>query len=289
MKKIIFIAIASTSLCYSQKNIADVLFSTSTTAIELTSITGYNLSELNLMKENIEIPDGFTEYPCIKHLCENIDTSSYRYYKKYDISGDGINDLIYSTYCGTEEYQNFLWIRIGKKFKFCGLYIGEIMRIVRRYPFEPCSFFLRTGYCCAGYIGDYTFYEPILNKQHIAWEPVRTFQEYDDTEIPSKLIYPIPFVITEAKYRLRESPIIIDSLDNEKSSRENRKVFGNILAEYPKGCTGLTFAEHKGADGRIWWFVIMDKSDSLSYDRFYGGSRTYKCGWMSSKYLKLLN
>ncbi|GJM60444.1 hypothetical protein PEDI_09960 [Persicobacter diffluens] len=98
---------------------------------------------------------------------------------------------------------------------------------------------------------------------------------------------PIAFQTLNESYTLRVTPEIVKEglfvdLDPEK---------GNVLSHYPKGTEGIALAEKVDKTGRIWWYVLIDTSNQYTKSNIYLGSIEgdgYVSGWMSSRYLQIL-
>lgn len=107
--------------------------------------------------------------------------------------------------------------------------------------------------------------------------------------LPDKRMPTKRFVVRNDKYKLREQPVIDDKHDEQESDFEGMPIYGNALAEFGKGSKGEAIAEKPDETGRVWWFVIMDGDAKVEYDRFYGDQKASKAGWMSSRFLEVLN
>jgi hypothetical protein len=101
------------------------------------------------------------------------------------------------------------------------------------------------------------------------------------TEIPECFSLNIKFEVQNTPYILRATPEINDSEAIHNFER------GNIVAEYGKEDRGIALASRTDETGRIWWFVVMEKSNHSALFHNYAIFRSQKwAGWMSSKFLK---
>ena len=99
--------------------------------------------------------------------------------------------------------------------------------------------------------------------------------------LPERTIEPIRFSVKNSINKLRLAPEINDTIEIQEN------IIGNTLTEYKKGAVGTALACSTDETGRVWWFVKMDIQNDYGLNRFYRDKDKYKCGWMSSTYLKI--
>jgi hypothetical protein len=254
------------------------------TQAQLTPLTAVELKEI---QNSLELP---TEN-CLDHVKMKIEDDSIEEYLwgfyKYDFSDDGIDDLIFISYCGGEEYQNFIWIKKDNKFYYSGLLWGTLVKVYRAQDLKALSVVTRGGWCCSGYVGYINLYTPSSYNQVTKYSLEKSVREFGGITLPDKRIPAKRFVVKNDKYKLREQPIINDKYDEQKSEFERKPVYGNTLAEFGKGSKGEAIAEKTDETGRVWWFVIMAPDAKATYNRFYGNQKASKAGWMSSRFLEM--
>jgi hypothetical protein len=255
------------------------------TQAQLTPLTATELKEI---QNSIELP---TEY-CLDHVKMRIADNSIEEwlwgFYKYDFSGDGIDDLIFISYCGGEEYRNYFWVKKDKKYYYSGLAMGTLVKLYRTQDSKALSVVTRGGFCCLGYIGFINLYTPQIDNQIITYKLEKSVREVGHITLPEKRMPTKRFIVKNDKYKLREQPVINDKYDAYESDFEHKPVYGNTLAEFSKGSKGEAIAEKSDETGRVWWFVIMDPDARAEYNRFYGDQTASKAGWMSSRFLEVL-
>jgi hypothetical protein len=285
--RLILLAILLPLSAHAQSNVADILFSDSH-SVNYQDVRQCTLREVLPLRKFV-MRDASWRSSCHDSLSLEGDSSSLTLFRFVDFSGDGVNDLIYTSYCMSETQMNFLWRRVDDSLHFVGSCIGTLLYLYRSNVLEPYSLVVVTGYCCAGYVGDYDSYRCEEATNSLRHEPLLTVREFDETVFPKTKMTPIAFVVAQEGYRLRSSPMIVDSVDTLASEHEEVEVRGNTLARFTKGSKGIAVAKQTDSTGRVWWFVIMDRKARTIYSRFYGDSQASVCGWMSSRFLSRLN
>lgn len=207
---------------------------------------------------------------------------------KVDFSGDGVDDLIFSTYCRSEEIKNYFWVRKNDRYYYSGLMIGTLVKLFHTTDSRALSAATRGGWCCFGQIGFNNLYTPTIDNQGLKYKLVKSVSEYGNITLPDKTMPTKRFVVMNDKYKLRQHPVIDDKYNELDSDFERMPVYGNTLAKFLKGSKGEAIAEKEDEIGRVWWFVIMDADAKVEYNRFHDDANEYKAGWMSSRFLKVI-
>lgn len=207
-------------------------------------------------------------------------------FNKFDL-GMGREGIICSSYFGSEEMHNAIWMKQGNYYKFSGQLIGKIIKIFRDTNKQPFTIVTISGWCCASGIGAFNLYNPTNHSGVISYELTQSIQDHASIKMPEGRMKPKRFQVVEQLYRLRESPEIEDK--PYMNEFEGDEVIGNVLAEFKKGDKGMAIAEKADNTGKIWWFVIMEPTAEQTYSRFYDNKSQYTMGWMSSRYLKVIN
>jgi hypothetical protein len=284
--KLFFAVAFSSIICFSQTNIADVLYPRSPDTLVYSDLPAYTLDELKNIQKSIEAPK-MPNDNCQFRTSDFLDTSRTQYFRKIDLNGDGQLDIIYSLNNCADELLNLIWIKQNNTYKFFNSYFGTISRLFKN-PNKGHSLLIRTGYCCGGYVAHYKdipFDKDIIG----SYEKRINICEFINTQFPTEKISPRKFVILNDKAPLRTSHEINNSLDSLRSHAEvNIAVYGNIVAEYIQGSTGKLISEFSDSLGEHWYFVLMDNKNLMNYNRFYSDYNTYKCGWINSKDIKIL-
>ena len=283
----LFIAILINALvCYSQTNIADVLYPISSDTTEYSAIPIYSPDELNTIMKNIEVPTLPNIY-CQFSQCDFLDSVKSTQFRKIDINGDGEMDIIYSANGYSDEILNFIWIKQPNYYKFIEYHFGTIVRVFRNKN-NSHSLLIRSGYCCGGQFGSYQLYDPSNKDIHrIMDNQFNTICEFMGTEFPKEKTMSKPFHTIRDKAPLRTSHELLNLLDSSRCAFYEA-VYGNIIAEYVERSTGKILSEYTDSMGGHWYFVLMDPKDLIGYNRFYNAHFSFKCGWINSKDIKIL-
>jgi hypothetical protein len=284
----LFIAISFiSSICLSQTNIADILYPRSADTLIYSDLPTYTIDELSVIQNSIvESPEKITE-GCVFDKSYFLDTSKTQYFKKIDLNGDGQMDIIYTSNHCADELIQLVWIKYNNDYKFLRRCVGSICRLFRNQN-KKFSLLIRTGYCCGGYVAHYKLYNPFFKDKNelFAGQEIKICEFYD-TQFPQEKISPRHFTTLTDKVPLRLSHNYNNSLDSLRSQAEGRTVYGNIIAEYAERSTGKLLGEYLDNNGEHWYFVLMDNKNFVGYDRFYEDYKTFKCGWVNSKDIKI--
>lgn len=253
---------------------------------QLTPVTEKELKEI---QKSIELPSDECLNPFKKTEFDDQDRADLLgRVTKIDFSGDGKDDLIFSTYCRSEEVRNYFWVREDNRYKYSELMIGTIIKLFRTQDSKALSVVTRGGWCCMGQIGFINLYTPVTDNQTVKYKLGKSVSEFGRMTVPDKRMPVKKFIVINDKYKLRESPFINDTYNVEDSDFEHMPVYGNTLAMYSKGSKGVAIAEQSDETGRIWWFVIMNEDAKTTYSRFYKDDTDSKMGWMSSRFLEVI-
>ena len=282
----LFIAILiNTLVCYSQTNIADVLYPLSSDTTEYLAIPIYNHDELNSVIKDIEAPT-LPNIMCQFSQCDFLDSVKSKQFRKIDINGDGEMDIIFSTGGCSDEILNLIWIKQKYYYKFIEFHWGTIVRVFRNNN-NSHSLLIRSGYCCGGQFGSYQLYDPSNKDFHrIIENQSNVICEFMDTQFPKGKTMSKPFHTIRDKAPLRTSHEELNLLDSSRCAFYEA-VYGNIIAEYVIRSTGKILSEYTDSMGEHWYFVLMDPKDLIGYNRFFNAHFSFKCGWINSKDVKI--
>jgi hypothetical protein len=207
----------------------------------------------------------------------------------FDLSGDDLKDIIYESNFGAEEKHVIIWINRGDGYYFSSFLSGSLSKVGRYSQSESYYLIIKSGFCCLSELGNVTQVLPVEIGNKIQYTTINNYKYFVGLEVPDSLSFPIEFEIQNEKYKLRLSP----KIDNEPDTRSRYfdhadEGLGNIIAEFDSGSKGTAIAQKKGEGNRIWWFVIMDLNSKTSYSLFWDDENSYKMGWMSSRYLRII-
>lgn len=245
-------------------------------------------SELKAIQHQIEL---LNQEGCLYLIKMNIDGNNFKEllqgFKKFDISGDGIDDLIFSSPCASEEMKNHFWVKKDNKYYYVGLTPGTLELYSSDHS-KPLTIITGSGGGTGSSFDLINLYTPSITDGRIKYKLKKQVEKYISTTFPEKRMYEKSFIVKNDKYNLRHSPVIDDKYNADESDFEGTAVYGNTLAKFAKESKGTAIAEKIDDAGRVWWFVIMDEDAKTTYSRFYSGANVSTMGWMSSRFLKVI-
>lgn len=203
-----------------------------------------------------------------------------------DYNLDGISDLLYTGYNGSESELFYLYRGYSNHvFEPTIQLVGSLKSCSKPTGSSLFSFTIVNYDCCAGYINRIEHYAPILENNYIAYKLQSKFAYLNFTDFPeTQFSKPKRFKTTAPSYNLRATPELNDSTQLAED------VYGNIFAKYPELSEGLALAKTTDSTGRIWWFVSMKSLCQPDWSLYYSGQNSnhtpHVLGWMSSKYLE---
>lgn len=213
--------------------------------------------------------------------------SSTDFFHFLDFNNDGIRDMIYQGLLGGESQFVVLLKGNGTSFEKTIVLAGKIFWTNEPSIAEGLRFRLYNYACCMGRNYFIEYYSPKIrhDKFEFILENRETF--IDETVFPTvKFKELIAFETINEEYNLRISP----KIDNETDYWGHGE-FGNDIATYPKGSTGIALAESTDDTGRVWWFVKMTNNignKGIFMDGDNNEEPYYSYGWVSSRYVNVL-
>lgn len=278
------------AISFSQKfnKIGDIVFPSENeiTGLGLTPLTALELKEI---QGQLELPnDSGCLYLVKVKIAEKAFEELLPGFKKYDISGDGIDDLILSNPCASEEMNNHFWVKKDSKYYHSAHIVGTVLKIYKADDSNALSIVTSSDWCCAPYVGSVNLFTPMITDEKIQYKLKKRVKEFVSLTVPEKRMFEKRFIVKNDKYNLRDSPVVNDKYDADISAFEGMAVYGNTLAQFVKGSKGTAIAEKIDDTGRVWWFVIMAEDAKADYNRFYGDDNASKMGWMSSRFLEVI-
>jgi hypothetical protein len=292
-KKTIFIIILFSSLSVfaveAKKEITDILFR-EYKQISFEKLPKSSVEELVTIIPNLEISSEYANEFDIMTDTEYFEGIS-NVYRLHDFTGDGIEDLIYNGYVGSEEMFFALWEKQNNKFRIAGITWGEIAKIFLESTNNKIySFALISGLCCDGFVGDIKTFSPVFKAGNLTYMEKYSYRFFVWTSFPDEyeVISKKRFQIKTDSCSLRDSPETDNKYNKELSGFEDMPVYGNIIAKLAKGSTGTAYAKFQDELENLWWFVALDTNARATYKRFYRDTCAYKCGWIDTKFLDII-
>lgn len=257
--------------------------------VKLDTLKTINKTEFHNILPLLGLPSDEKKRIYLKEFIDKIDEfPELRRFYYFDISGDGIDDLIFNGFKGGEELGIIIWIKSGTNFYFSNAFLGEIKRFIKELQNKPYKIVTRSGFCCASHIGNINLIIPELNNDHLMYSNSNTYKLYYNLSVPDSAISPIEFQVTQQNCKLRYEPIVNNNIDSFMTSISGKAFHGNILAEFEQGSDGVAFAEKNYCNNK-WWFVALNPNSRTINSQFYNDIDAYKLGWIDSRYLNTEN
>lgn len=209
-------------------------------------------------------------------------------FSTFDFSGDGVDDLIFSSYCAQPEMRNYLWVREGNQYVYAGFIGGTILKALRDQWAPGFLMLVTSGPASTSRAGAITIYALHREKGVIALRVRKKVLAFDGLMAPELGMRPVRFTVGKDKQPLRTAPERQDDYDAAASGAEKRPVHGNILAEFPRGEKGEAISEYKDIRGVRWWFVVMQEDARTVSSRFPEDPDGHKAGWMEATNLEVV-
>lgn len=282
------ILLQSSAFARNENKLPDIIFPSDDKITE-SQLVPLKTTELKEVQKSIELTSDFCLDQIKTRIKENLIDEWAWGFKKYDFSGDGTEDLIFTSYCGGEELRNYIWTKKDNKYYYGGVLEGTLSKLYRSHDSKALTIVTRSGWCCVSYVGSINLYSPELNDEILKYRLQKKIKEFYGLAIPDQRMRPRRFTVKNDKYKLRESPVINEKYDEYASGLEGQPVYGNSIAEFKKGSQGVAIAEKPDGTGRVWWFVIMDEDAKTEKNRFNDDQNASKAGWMSSRYLEVID
>lgn len=197
-----------------------------------------------------------------------------------ELNGDDNPDLVFSGQIYGEEWSTLIWIKVDSLYRFIDHLWGTPVLMYRDSAHGKCSIVTVGGYCCTGYIGEYSLFVPTVDSGLFTYRHISTFSRFLDLEIPSKRIPMNQFVVSDSTILLRESAHVDNAMDSERSRFEGKSVYGNIIATLRRHSRGVILSEKSDSLGQHWYFVAMLPGSQVSSSRFYNSHNSHMTGWI---------
>lgn len=207
-----------------------------------------------------------------------------RFFHRFDVDADGIDDIIYSgsALCAEGDV-TLLWFGRKYGFEIRQDYLWGI-RALRILPGDPARVGSVAIGCCDALDDRYsigTLNNPSYSgdRDHLSERTV-----VKDMTLPGILFGQIRFGVSGKELVLRSSPETDDRYEEGRGEYMGNAVFGNILSKYLPGCGGVVVGSNKKGESELWYFVLLD-----SCERFRTHSPfEVSAGWVRASEIELL-
>ena len=209
-----------------------------------------------------------------------------------DFNGDGLNDVIYNGHIsGSEAEYIIIFINTGKTFVHIFTEIQKFHKIVFSND-KVTKLYIQDGGCCCEYILINKIYDVDYSAKVPKMKLISQMQYLNNSveKYPSNYFdKPVKFKVLNNKYNIRFSPILDDTTEVWYCGEPKN---GNSLGKIKSGSMGYALAESIDATGRVWWYVAITPESKI-YESMYHDDdirpNTYKLGWISSRFVEVIN
>lgn len=206
-----------------------------------------------------------------------------------DINNDGLDDVVFDGMSGGEPREIAIFLNNGNTFsKIFTDYQGITKIEIQNGILTKIN--IKDWGCCANFIVTTKFYDVEYKDGVFEFNQKMSFKYVENTVLPDKYWSATKTVeILNDNYNLRFSPEIDDKtiiyLDTEPT-------FGNTIGKLSKNSFAIALGESTDATGRIWFFVALTPEFELKESYLYDSKnemKSYKCGWISSRFVDIQN
>lgn len=241
-----------------------------------------------LIKQFIELtPEEFPHYklnepymPTIRDLFNSLHV--------VDINGDGLDDIIFDGSNGSEAKEIAIFLNKGNSFKRIFTDYQGILRL----EFENGvlnKIRIKDWGCCAAYVTTTKFYNVEYANGEFKFTQKMSFSYVDKTILPKAYWRNTKEVrILNDNYNLRFSPELDDKSEVYFEGTPTR---GNTIGKVAINARAIALAESTDLTGRVWFFVAVYPEDKVKSTHFYYNPdeiKSYKCGWVSSRFVEIV-
>ena len=203
-----------------------------------------------------------------------------------DLNADGLYDIVFDGQSGGEPREISIYLNTGDNFEN----VLTVQQGISKMKFDNgvlSELIIRDWGCCAEILETIKVYKVEENGKFLIFKLLNKFQYIDQTKLPQDFWVESKTVkIVNIDYNIRFSPEINDTTDFYIFG----KTVGNIVGKLSKGNLVTAIAESADTTGRVWYFVIINPKihikESLFYDATYE-EKSFKCGWISSRYVEV--
>jgi|SRR5690554_2363770 len=204
-----------------------------------------------------------------------------------DLNNDGLDDIIFDGLSGGEPRQISIFINNGHSFDKVFTDYQQISSL----KFDQgvlSEIQIKDWACCDGFTETYRLYDVSYIKGAFKFIFIESFMYLDNTTLPE-------FYWTERKkikvlndkYNIRFSPQIDDSTE---VYYDWRPTYGNTVGKLEKNTIACAISESTDLTGRIWFFVAIYPEYDIQESYLFNHKdeiRSYKCGWISSRFVEI--
>lgn len=244
-----------------------------------------NLPTKQAKSENIEALPYYHEV--IEVYANEVPESILSNFQEVDINADGVLDLIYNGNIGGEGDNLLVWLKDKDQYVEVLSLSGQILSIWK-VDEGIVGFSIIAHGCCGDENSVFEIYEPSLKDGKLSYALSLKYSLLGYTELPNSISESTRFKTINNNYTLRGSPEINDTFPEEAPSRPA----GNILCKIKKGTQGVKLAEKSDDTGRVWWFAALEidgMKDSYFHNGDNEGESSHVLGWLSSRYIEIIN
>lgn len=203
-----------------------------------------------------------------------------------DLNNDGLKDVIFDGLSGGEPRLISIYINKGGYFDN----VFDEYQQISNMEFNQgilSRLQIKDWDCCAGINETYRLYDVAYVNNKFIFKPIEAYRYLKTTDLPSKYWSETKTVrILNDNYNMRLSP----KIDNTTEYYfELKPQLGNIIAQLPKRSIAVALAESIDETGRVWYFVAVPPFIRIRNSRildFDDEIKSYKCGWISSRYVE---
>jgi hypothetical protein len=240
------------------------------------------------IKANIsEFKNEYEAYNTEFHSAKDLKKDLY----VYDFNADGRDDLIFTGQSGGEPYEVAFILNTSSGFKL----VFKSFQYIWNLGFDHhkiSTIYINDDGCCDAYIDFNKIYHADYSKGKPQFNLTYLTANVSTASIPKKyLSKPIYFEIIKNNYKLRSAPKIDDIDSVSYGGGDVQK--GNTIGLLASRTKGRAIAAERDSAGRIWWLVELNPETLIKESVFYEDESSKrvagKMGWISSRYVKVVN
>lgn len=264
------------------------------------SINSYSQFDFNSSIDNIDDWITISNLDAKTDIITNLrnkysDNCAFKFYDinefyVIDFENNGLNDILYSGYCGIDGSVTQIFRFNGFDYDIILSVIGKIYAVNKKHEGNPFTIVINNYACCGDFTNVFERYTYFLTENKIKFSVQARFDYVSELVFPKEYFKnPIAFRTINNEYKLRFEPLIDDTTEITRPF----DAFGNTIYTYSTNSVGYAIAEKQDNTGRTWWFVKMDNSSDpkMEFTKRFGDNNeqiTYSLGWMSSRYLEII-
>lgn len=205
-----------------------------------------------------------------------------------DINNDQKFDIIYDGYTCGEQTEISIFLNDGGTFKKIFTDYQEILKLEFTNGILSAINIKDPG-CCEEFTVTNRFYTVTYSAGNFEFILKNSYRYVENTKLPD-LYWPNSKTvkILNNNYNLRASPLVDAATEYEIYGEPTK---GNMVGRIPKDALAIAMADSTDETGRVWFFVAVlpefPLKDTYLYD-LEGAEKSYKCGWISSRFLEVV-